>query len=140
MSIKLVVFFDQLGRTILGEEVGGNADVIEVKNPAVLHAGLNDQGKIQVNLIPAFFREFLKDWNQPLVFTYNRKTISVETNQNELDEKLVAQYQSMYAQRPDRAVARAQARELAPPPEPAKLPEKLNLFDQVPESKEETKS
>lgn len=133
MSQKLVVFFDPLGRTILGVNAGETADVLQVQNPAVLHAALNDQGKIQVNLIPAFFREFYKDWNNTSVFNYNKAAITVEANGNALEDKLVEQYENMFKERPDRATVRAQrppVRELAPAGE-TKVPEKLNLFETV---------
>ena len=131
MSEQIVVFFDALGRTILGKPVSETPTTIEVQNPAVLHAGLNNEGKIQVNLIPAFFREFLKDWNTPLLFTYRLENIIKETSGIVLDDKLVAQYNSMWQPRPPREEVKKIVRELKPVDTEAQPVERLNLFDEV---------
>jgi hypothetical protein len=130
-SEQVAIFFDALGRTIVGEVTSETPDFIEVKNPSVLHAGLNPEGKIQVNLIPAFFREFLKDWNAPLVFTYRKDSIIRDAAGIELDEKLLGQYRSMWAPRPPREEVRKIVRELKPADTEVKPVERLNLFDEV---------
>lgn len=130
MSEQIVVFFDALGRTIIGVSAGEDDGTIQVQNPAVLHAGLNNEGKIQVNLIPAFFREFLTDWNNALVFSYHKHQITREVNSNTLDPKLIAQYTSMWVARPPREEVKKIVRELKPTEE-AKPVERLNLFSEV---------
>lgn len=131
MSEQIVVFFDALGRTIIGVNAGDTSDTISVQNPAVLHAGLNNEGKIQVNLIPAFFREFLTDWNQALIFNYSKKNIVPETNGIVLDDKLVKQYLSMWTSRPPREEVKKIVRELKPSEPEAAPVERLNLFEEV---------
>ena len=55
----LVLFLDGIGRTLLGEKVGDTKTTLEVKNPSVLHVQPNSEnGQIQVQLIPVFFKEF----------------------------------------------------------------------------------
>jgi len=126
-----IVFFDPLGRTIIGEQTSETHTHITVRNPAVLHAGLNNEGKIQVNLIPALFREFLKDWNDPIEFNYAKSTITSANVALVLEDKLLAQYNSMWVQRPSREEIRAKApaRELAP--STGEEPKKLDLFSEV---------
>lgn len=130
MSEPIIVFFDALGRTIIGVDGGSTSTHVKVQNPAVLHAGLNNEGKIQVNLIPAFFREFLADWNQALVFTYSRTNVVVEETGLVLDDKLVKQYHSMWSPRPPREEVKKIVRELKPS-EPEVPVERLNLFSEV---------
>jgi hypothetical protein len=130
-SEQVAIFFDALGRTIVGEVIGETPENIEIKNPSVLHAGLNPEGKIQVNLIPAFFREFLKDWNSPLVFSYRKDSIVRDAGGITLDEKLLGQYKSMWAPRPPRDEVRKIVRELKPADTEVKPVERLNLFDEV---------
>jgi hypothetical protein len=136
MANNIVVFFDSLGRTILGELVEDTKSVLLVKNPAVLHAGFSQESKIQVNLVPALFREFLKDWNEPLIFAYQKDHITLETNGASLDDKLLGQYDSMWASRPSREevrkqIAEKQKVERVMSAEPESKVEKLNLFDEV---------
>lgn len=134
---NITIFFDALGRTIIGEQVGlphgRTSGGLRIKNPAVLHAGLNNEGKIQVNLIPAFFREFQKDWNVPFVFEYNYENITLGYD-IDLQDALAKQYESMWAPRPDRETTRKIARELTPseqtPPAPTEV-KKLDLFAEV---------
>lgn len=134
MNEQIIIFFDTLGRTIIGTVKSEDASVLQVVNPAVLHAGLSNDNKIQVNLIPAFFREFLSDWNKPIVFEYQKSSITREVNGATLDNKLIAQYQNMWSTRPAREEVQ-KVRELAPTINNAKPVEKLNLFDSVSDSK-----
>jgi hypothetical protein len=63
---KLTVILDPIGRTVLGETVccGGECsnEVVKLKNPVILHiVPADNQGKMSVQLLPLFFREFLAD-------------------------------------------------------------------------------
>lgn len=131
MSDKIIIFFDALGRTILGTSIAETATTIEVQNPAILHAGLNEEQKIRVNLIPAFFREFLVDWNSPLVFAYQKANIVIEQNGNTLDPKLIQQYTQMWGARPPRDQVQKIVRELTPSIPDEKPVERLNLFQEI---------
>lgn len=125
------VFFDSMGRTIIGVVTGDTPTHITVRNPAILHAGLTNEGKIQVNLIPAFFREFLSDWNSPIAFDYNINNIIRDTSGIQLDSSLVKQYEAMWCKRPPREDVRKIAREVVPADTEVKSVERLNLFEDV---------
>lgn len=125
------VFFDSMGRTIIGVVVDTTPTHITVRGPAILHAGLNQDGKIQVNLIPAFFREFLSDWNAPVMFDYSINNIVRDASGIQLDLSLIKQYESMWSKRPPREDVRKVAREIVPAATEVKQVEKLDLFESV---------
>jgi hypothetical protein len=95
---KIVVFFDSVGRTILGERVDANTTdkVLSIKNPAVVHIMPNQQtGQLQLQILPLFFREFLADKSEPTIWNYNR-TLITEAQDVAFDFKLEAQYQQIF--------------------------------------------
>lgn len=95
---KIVVFFDSVGRTILGERVDANTTdtVLSIKNPAVVHIMPNQQtGQLQLQILPLFFREFLADKTEPTIWNYNRSLIT-EAQDVAFDFKLQAQYQQIF--------------------------------------------
>ena len=128
---KIVLFLDSLGRTIIGEDVSdaGYTKQLFVKNPAILHAAVDDAGKIKVSLLPVFFREFLSDWNLPTVFSYNVERIAVEVNSTVLDEKLVNQYEKIWEKRPSREEARKMYKQPDSTTAPEPVVNKLDLFE-----------
>jgi hypothetical protein len=94
---NVVVFLDYVGRTILGEKVENkNENLICVKNPVILHVVPVDQGgRMSIQLLPLFFREFLAEKTGDVVFNYNKNTI-VETDIEALDFRLLAQYSQLF--------------------------------------------
>jgi len=94
----ITVFFDSVGRTILGERVDANTTdkVLSIKNPAVVHIMPNQQsGQLQLQILPLFFREFLADKSEPTIWNYNRELIT-ECQDVAFDFKLQAQYQQIF--------------------------------------------
>jgi len=99
MSDKnLSVFVDGIGRTVVGELAGETDDVLDIKNPAVIHVVPNQQtGQISVQLIPLFFKEFAKQGTDDgVTWGFKKATLAVASNL-ELDNKLVQQYTNMYS-------------------------------------------
>jgi hypothetical protein len=95
---KLAVFLDTVGRTILGEICNdqSNETYLAISNPVVLHVVPQDQsGKMAVQLLPVFFREFLAAKEEPVIFKYNRSNIT-ETSISTIDFRLNAQYVQMF--------------------------------------------
>jgi hypothetical protein len=97
---KLTVILDPIGRTVLGETVccGGECsnEVVKLKNPVILHiVPADNQGKMSVQLLPLFFREFLADKTGDVVFTYEKSKI-VTTDIDVLDFRLQSQYAQMF--------------------------------------------
>lgn len=93
-----VVFFDSVGRTILGERVDSETtkDTLVIKNPAVVHILPNQQtGQLQLQILPLFFKEFLADKNEATYWNYNKKQIT-ECKEVAFDFKLQVQYQQLF--------------------------------------------
>ena len=97
-SKNLVVFVDQLGRSVVAEQVSDSKTEVEVKNPSIVHVVPNQQtGQISVQLIPYFFKEFLKPGTEDKVsWKFLKANITVSRNL-QLDEKLEVQYHNMYS-------------------------------------------
>lgn len=118
---KIVVFFDQVGRTILGERIDDKTtdDVLTVKNPAVVHIMPNQQtGQLQLQILPLFFKEFLADKDSGTVWNYIRANIT-EAVDVTFDFKLEAQYRQIFSNTPAPA-----------PQQPQGSPEVIKLFDE----------
>jgi len=95
---ELIVFVDNVGRNIYGELYSREEKFISVKNPAIINIVPNpSSGQLQVQVLPYFFGEFLKNKEEPVtVWKFNIKNI-VEAVQLDLDEKLVSQYEKMFS-------------------------------------------
>ena len=94
---NLAVFIDSVGRTVLGSVVKDSKTVLEVKNPSVLHVQPNpENGQIQVQLIPIFFKEFAGANNVDTVCEYLKSGITM-AKELKLDDRLIDQYTNMYS-------------------------------------------
>lgn len=116
-----IVFFDSVGRTILGERVNSETteQTLTIKNPAVVHILPNQQtGQLQLQILPLFFKEFLADKNDATFWKYNRNQIT-ECKDIAFDFKLQVQYQQLFAPAPAPA-----------PQQPQGSPEVIKLFDE----------
>jgi hypothetical protein len=103
MSDKnMVSFVDNIGRTLVGEELSSKGQTLKVKNPAILHVQPNQQtGQISVQLVPFFFKEFQKGGGDT-VWNFNKSNVTL-ASEMELDERLLTQYHNMFSaiQTPD---------------------------------------
>lgn len=97
-NTKLTIFLDTVGRTILGtvSEAESTETHLAVTNPVVLHVVPQDQsGRMAVQLLPIFFKEFLAAKDEGITFKYNRSGIS-ESDISTIDFRLNAQYTQMF--------------------------------------------
>lgn len=93
---KLTVILDTIGRTVLGETVSADGDYIKLKNPVILHiVPADNNGKMSVQLLPLFFREFLADKTGDITFSYLKDKVVV-TDIDALDFRLQGQYSQMF--------------------------------------------
>ena len=118
---KIVVFFDAVGRTILGEKLEDKTtkDILAIKNPAVVHIMPNQQtGQLQLQILPLFFKEFLAEKDAGTIWNYTRANIT-EASDVTFDFKLEAQYRQIFANVPAPA-----------PQQPQGSPEVIRLFDE----------
>jgi hypothetical protein len=96
---NLIVFFDSVCRTVIGEKVEQESTEthLAVKNPAVVHISPNPQsGQLTLQILPLFFKEFLADKNSSTTWLYKKDTIT-ESKDVVFDFKLQAQYQQLFA-------------------------------------------
>lgn len=103
------VFIDHVGHTIVGEILSDNKDTLKVKNPAILIASPNNTGQLTVQLVPLFFKEFVKvsSREKGSVFTYNK--CKIVESEIDLDDRLLEQYVNMF-----KVVQKAPEKEEAP--------------------------
>lgn len=89
---NIVIFLDNISRTIIGSLVKSTEDQLLIENPAIVHVVPNAQtNQIQLQILPLFFKEFLKDRNNSLVWKFNKNSI-IECEGMELSEQFVSQY------------------------------------------------
>ena len=134
---KLVLFFDLVGRTVIGEKTDETEDTLCIKNPVVVNivpqnvqvpnpqtGQMENVQRMALQLLPLFFREFLAAPEEGVVFAYNKSNITPTLNDVIFDFKLDIQYDQITA---------PQVRAPAPPPPvaaPAATQGVIKLFDE----------
>ena len=98
---KLIVFLDAVGRTIIGKRTGENDNYLKVENPVVVHVVPQQDpqsgvARMTLQLFPLFFREFLADQDQAIVWDYLKSNIILTENEVVFDFKLKAQYEQLF--------------------------------------------
>ena len=90
------VFIDHVGHTIVGDVLSDDNGKLKVNNPAILIASPNNNGQLTVQLVPVFFKEFVKltEREKGSVFSYDLS--KVVTSEVVLDERLLEQYINMF--------------------------------------------
>jgi hypothetical protein len=97
---KIITFLDAVGRTIVGvaNTEKTTDSILALKNPVVLHVVPQDEsGRMSVQLLPIFFREFLADKTEDVTFFYKKASIT-ETSIESFDFRLQSQYNQMFNQ------------------------------------------
>jgi hypothetical protein len=136
----LVLFFDLIGRTVIGERTGEEADTLFVKNPVVVNivpqqvqvtdpatGQLVTQQRMALQLLPLFFREFLAEPEAGVEFAYNKKNITITRNSPIFDFKVDIQYEQIT----NAPLMKQQAQAPAPRQElPANDNKVIKLFDE----------
>lgn len=118
---KLITFVDQTGRTIIGIRDGETATTIVVKNPAILYVQPTNDGKLNVQTIPLYFKEFISDKNKNngTRWEYVKVNITVGLDVDN-DSRLVNQYTQLFAAAPAVPIANVPSE-----------PKVVKLFDAV---------
>jgi len=119
MDNSLIVFIDKTGRTIYGKISGEDDLHLHVDDPAQIYVQPTPQGQLNVQSIPLFFKEFVKN-EGPVTWLFRKDSITINTNL-QLDDRLVAQYNNIL----NRKVA--PATEISPPQGEPKV---IKLFDE----------
>jgi len=89
MSENIKVIIDNVGRFIIGKVVSETDTVLSLKTPVIIHVQPSQTGQLQVQTIPLFFGEFVKE-KDTNVWHYTKSTISY--SDVELDDRLLNQY------------------------------------------------
>lgn len=120
--METVLFLDHVGFTIIGEKVKVDDKVVEVKNPAIIQSSPNQQGQLQVQLVPVLFREFLDSSvrEKGVTFSYPRERVVL--SDADIDSRLKSQYEMMSSANPQQS-------------QPTSDPEVIKLFDDEEEKK-----
>ena len=84
MSQSIKVFIDHVGHTIVGEVIS-SGKTLDVKNPAVLIAAPNANGQLTVQLVPVFFKEFIKGSKREDGVTFSYPSDKIVTSDLFLD-------------------------------------------------------
>lgn len=90
------VFIDHVGHTIVGEVLSSDGGKLKVKNPAILVASPNNNGQLTVQLVPVFFKEFVKTTVRDEGVVFNYDLTKIVMSEVELDERLLEQYVNMF--------------------------------------------
>jgi hypothetical protein len=103
MEQQLITFVDHIGRTLIGLHQGDTEDrqSFLVKNPAIIHVQPTQNGQLNVQTIPLYFREFVGEkckvdgttWK----FHYSSVVLGIDVDN---DARLVEQYHRLFAPAP----------------------------------------
>lgn len=95
MSQNIKVFIDHVGHTIIAEVISSDK-TLNVKSPAILIASPNSNGQLTVQLVPVFFKEFIKQDKREDGSLFSYPLDKIVISEVELDERLLEQYVNMF--------------------------------------------
>ena len=120
---NIIVFLDLVQRTIIGEELPeeSNDVTLVVRNPVVVNImpqydrNTNQQtGQMALQLLPLFFKEFLAEKDESVVYRYPKNMITtIEKFKSGFDFRLYQQYQQITW--PSRIITPAGMGQITPP-------------------------
>jgi len=95
---NIITFIDHIGRTMLAILVDQDKTHLTVKNPAIIHVQPTQNGQLNVQTIPLFFREFVgeKSKSNGTVWKFNLNTIVLGVEIDN-DPRLVEQYNKLFS-------------------------------------------
>jgi len=107
---NIVTFIDHIGRTIIATHVDQDKSHLTVKNPAIIHVQPTQNGQLNVQTIPLFFREFVGEKSKATGTTwkFNLQNIVLGIDIDN-DPRLLEQYNKLFT-----FVAPSPAKESAP--------------------------
>lgn len=96
---KLIVFVDQFARPIIGEIVEESDATLAVKNPAIINVMPDQNNRLNVQTMPYFFPEFIKDTarEEGSVWVFNKSVVATSNiTKDNIDERLIEQYTKVF--------------------------------------------
>lgn len=113
-NTNLTVFLDSIGRTIIGTLRSEDETTLTIENPALVHIQASPQnGQLQLQLLPLFFKEFQSNKTAPTVWNYKKNSITT-ADPIEFHSQFQMQYTQLFS----------------PPVAPSSSPEIVKLFDE----------
>lgn len=91
---NIIVFLDNIQRTIIATKVEETDSKLVVTKVAILNVTPTPDKKLQVQLFPLFFREFTADRDAFPNWSYDKTVVAV--SDAVLEANLVAQYKQMF--------------------------------------------
>jgi len=106
---NIISFLDSTGRALFGERIPSldTKDTTAIKNSVVVHVVPQQSGTMALQLLPAFFREFLGESDATYVHHFPNASIAI-MEQTVFDFKLYGQYEAMFKPAPQVVTASAQ--------------------------------
>jgi hypothetical protein len=98
--MKLITFIDSIGRAILAEESKSTDKVLTVKNPVMINVNQQQNGQLQVQLIPLFFGEFVDQATRSEGTLWSYQKSSIATGEVNIDSRLQEQYTRIFTVTP----------------------------------------
>jgi len=119
---NIVTFLDATGRALFGERIPSldTKETIAIKNPVVVHVVPQQNGTMALQLLPAFFREFLGEADSTIIINFPKGMIAL-SQPLVFDFKLYGQYEAMFKPQPPTAPATSQ---------PQVEAKRIKLFDE----------
>ena len=104
MSKEIIAIVDQVGRTVIGVEVGQTDNTLSLNNPVIVHVQPDpESGQLQVQTFPYLFMEFIEGDKQKNEWTFNKAAITTSTVK--LNKQITAQYEAINTPAPAAPVA-----------------------------------
>ena len=104
-------------------------EAIAITNPVILHVVDAGGGKMSIQLLPIFFREFLADKTGDVTFFYKNATIT-SNDIDAIDFRLQAQYSQMFNKQNQFVTPQAQPQANVEQAQPTQPQSVINLFDE----------
>ena len=98
---NVVTFLDATGRALFGERIPSldTDETVAIKNPVVVHVVPQQNGTMALQLLPAFFREFLGEADSSITLNFPKSMIAL-AEPIVFDFKLYGQYEAMFKPQP----------------------------------------
>jgi len=92
---NLITFLDNVERTIIGELVFEDNEILKVRNPVVVNI-VPQENQMALQLLPVFFKEFLGDKDAEVMYTYKTASVTRIDFEGGFDFRLYEQYNNIF--------------------------------------------
>lgn len=94
-KVEHILYLDNLQRLILAEKISETSEIINIKNPIILHVQ-NQGDKVNIQFFPVIFKEFLADLDAPTIWILYKKNITLCENPM-LNARVIGQYKHIFS-------------------------------------------